>query len=59
MWRIPGSIVLGFLILVALTVVLPHAAQAQTFTVIHSFTGGGDGAQPYAGLTMDAPGNLY
>src|SRR5262249_11342940 len=35
------------------------AAQAQTFTVLHSFTGGGDGAAPVAGLTMDRAGNLY
>ena len=34
------------------------AAQAQTFTVIHSFTGNQDGAQPYASLTLDS-GNLY
>lgn len=34
------------------------AAQAQTFTVLHSFTGP-DGATPLAGLTMDRAGNLY
>lgn len=28
-------------------------------TVLHSFTGGSDGAFPYAGLTMDGSGNLY
>jgi uncharacterized repeat protein (TIGR03803 family) len=28
-------------------------------TVLHSFTGGGDGAFPYAGLTVDASGSLY
>jgi uncharacterized repeat protein (TIGR03803 family) len=28
-------------------------------TVLHSFTGGTDGAHPWAGLTMDAVGNLY
>ena len=33
--------------------------HAQTFTVLHNFTGGGDGARPYAGLTIDAAGNLY
>jgi uncharacterized repeat protein (TIGR03803 family) len=35
------------------------AAQAQTYTVIHTFAGGGDGAVPQAGLTPDAAGNLY
>ncbi len=35
------------------------AAHAQTYTVIHKFTNGGDGATPQAGLTMDAGGNFY
>ena len=34
-------------------------AQAQTFTVLHTFTGGGDGYTPYAGVTIDRGGNLY
>ena len=34
-------------------------AQAQTFTVLHNFTGGLDGANPYTGLTMDRSGNFY
>jgi len=45
----------------ASTVVLAVAAmpaQAQIFTVLHSFTGS-DGATPYAGLVRDAEGNLY
>ncbi len=32
--------------------------QAQTFTVLHSFSNS-DGAHPYAGLTLDSAGNLY
>lgn len=28
-------------------------------TILHTFTGGGDGAQPTAGLIMDSVGNLY
>lgn len=35
------------------------AVQAQTFTVLHTFTGQGDGTTPIAGLTMDRTGNLY
>src|SRR5271168_1762200 len=34
-------------------------AQAQTFSVLHNFSGGGDGANPYAGLTADRAGNFY
>lgn len=35
-------------------------AHAQTFSVLHNFGGGGnDGALPYAGVTLDAAGNLY
>jgi len=34
-------------------------AQAQTFTVLHNFTYGADGAEPEDGLTFDAAGNLY
>lgn len=34
-------------------------AQAQMLTVLHSFTGGADGAQPWVGLTMDRSGSLY
>ncbi|MGA2370463.1 MAG: choice-of-anchor tandem repeat GloVer-containing protein [Candidatus Korobacteraceae bacterium] len=34
-------------------------AKAQTFEVIHTFTGGGDGSNPVSGLTFDRGGNLY
>jgi uncharacterized repeat protein (TIGR03803 family) len=34
-------------------------AQAQTLTIIHSFTGGADGGQPFGSLTHDKAGNLY
>ncbi len=39
-------------------IVIP-AAKAQTYQVLHNFTGGIDGANPWAGLTVDAGGNLY
>jgi uncharacterized repeat protein (TIGR03803 family) len=35
------------------------SAQAQTFTVLHSFSGGEDGANPLAGVNIDRAGNLY
>ena len=34
-------------------------AQAQTFQLLHSFTGFGDGSVPEAGVTLDRAGNLY
>src|SRR5580698_1752880 len=34
-------------------------ASAQSFIVLHSFTGQGDGAWPMAGLTVDQAGNVY
>ena len=51
-------------ILLALAILLPLAlvtqfAQAQTFSVLYSFTGGTDGGNPWATLIQDAAGNLY
>ena len=46
-------------ILFALLVLTSPLAQAQTFTVLHNFTGGQDGGQPLAGVTLDNAGNLY
>jgi uncharacterized repeat protein (TIGR03803 family) len=45
--------------IVAATIVFTQSAQAQMFTVLHNFTGGQDGANPIAGLTMDRAGNFY
>jgi uncharacterized repeat protein (TIGR03803 family) len=47
------------LLFCALAMLALPTAQGQTFRVIHSFTGGGDGYQPFAGLTLDQGGNLY
>jgi uncharacterized repeat protein (TIGR03803 family) len=41
------------------TVLLTTSAEAQTFAVTHSFSGGGDGASPGAGLVLDRDGNFY
>jgi uncharacterized repeat protein (TIGR03803 family) len=45
-------------LLLACGCTLPQA-QAQTFTLLHSFTGGRDGATPIGALARDAAGNLY
>jgi len=47
------------LALCALVMIAMQPAQAQTFMVLHTFTGGGDGGEPRAGLTMDRAGNFY
>lgn len=51
-------------ILLALAIAFGIAAatspvQAQTFSVVYSFTGGSDGGNPLDGLTADGSGNLY
>jgi uncharacterized repeat protein (TIGR03803 family) len=53
-----GAAALALAIVFALALIATPA-QAQTYTVIHSFTGGADGSSPQAGLTIDAAGNLY
>jgi uncharacterized repeat protein (TIGR03803 family) len=40
-------------------VVAASGAHAQTFSVIHSFTGGSDGGNPLAGFTIGPAGTLY
>ncbi len=48
-----------FHLFMAIGFLLMGIAQAQTFSVIYSFTGGLDGGNPHAGLTIDRGGNLY
>lgn len=55
MKRICCPLLLSTLVAVLLSV----SAQAQTFTVLHAFTGGNDGGGPSATLTPDAAGNFY
>jgi uncharacterized repeat protein (TIGR03803 family) len=46
-------------IVFALTALITQSAQAQTFTVLHDFTRGKDGASPQVGLSIDGAGNLF
>ncbi len=59
--RLAGAAVtiLTLAVVLTLAIIPTPAAQAQTFTVLHTFAGTGDGAFPQAGLTIDAAGNLY
>ena len=48
-----------FLFAFTLAGVASHQTQAQTFSVVHSFTGEHDGGYPLNGFAADAAGNLY
>src|SRR5215472_2374980 len=52
-----GVIVLVLALL--LTAFAIPVAQAQTLTVLHTFTGGSDGGSPEAGITFDQQGRIY
>jgi uncharacterized repeat protein (TIGR03803 family) len=54
----PTIAALALAIVFMLTVVTANTAQAQTLQPIYTFTGGTDGASPYAGLTTRG-GRLY
>jgi uncharacterized repeat protein (TIGR03803 family) len=54
-----AAVFLAAVIPTELAVAQARANESTKFTVLHSFTGGKDGGQPYAGLISDAAGNLY
>jgi len=56
--RLRSTAVLGLMVLAA-GILATSSAQAQTFIVLHKFTGGSDGAAPRSGLVADSAGNLY
>ena len=45
--------------LLALILLNCGAAEAQTFIVLHDFTGQADGGRPTAGVTLGTGGHLY
>jgi len=55
-WRIRGTLETTLVLVLFLA---PKFAQAQSYKVLHNFTGGEDGGNPYTGLTIDKAGNLY
>jgi uncharacterized repeat protein (TIGR03803 family) len=54
-----GKFMLALAFVLGLAAVVIPRAQAQTFKVIHSFTGGSDGGNPLDGFIADSAGNLY
>jgi uncharacterized repeat protein (TIGR03803 family) len=46
-------------ITLGLGLIAAQSAQAQTFTVLYTFTGGTDGSIPAGGVIRDTAGNLY
>jgi len=54
-----ATLALTIAVVFAMMIALTQPAPAQNFKVIYNFTGGLDGANPWAGLTMDRAGNFY
>jgi uncharacterized repeat protein (TIGR03803 family) len=54
-----ASAALAVAVVLASAVTTTQSAQAQTLTVLYSFTGGTDGSSPTTGLIRDSAGNLY
>lgn len=54
-----AMLALAIVSVLALILIFTQPAQAQTFNVIYNFTGGPDGANPEAGVTIAGAGNLY
>jgi len=54
-----ASAALALAVVFVFGTVTNQSAQAQTFTVLHDFTGSPDGSTPYGSLIRDQAGNLY
>ena len=54
-----ASVALALPVVLVPTLIATQSAQAQSYKVLYRFTGGADGAAPYAGLVRDPAGNLY
>jgi len=54
-----GLLPLALSLTIALGFFGAQAARAQTYTVLHAFNGHPDGDSPFAGVTLDAAGNIY
>lgn len=54
-----GGSAFGLVVACVLMMLAVQSAQAQTYTILHNFTGGLDGSDPTAGLTLIGTGNLF
>jgi uncharacterized repeat protein (TIGR03803 family) len=54
-----GRCAAGLLAGLAMTCLASSTALAGTYTILHQFTGGADGAAPASGVTLDRSGNMY
>ena len=59
MKRMSAKYIFIFAVLFSIAAITAPKSRAQTFSIVHSFTGGIDGANPLAGFTIDGLGNLY
>ena len=57
--KLPLQFLAAATLLLAFTCCEAPPADAQTYTVLHNFSGSRDGSTPLAGLTMDRFGNLF
>lgn len=58
MRRLLATILLGMAAILSL-ILLAAPVRAQTFSILHHFTGAADGKFPASGVTLDSAGNLY
>jgi uncharacterized repeat protein (TIGR03803 family) len=54
-----GTSLCGLTLLLSVLLFFGTAVQAQSFSVIHNFSGNSDGSYPFTGLTIDSAGHLY
>jgi uncharacterized repeat protein (TIGR03803 family) len=50
---------LAIAVMFAVSLLAAQSASAQTYTVLHTFSGGADGGYPAGKLVRDSAGNLY
>ncbi len=54
-----GTYIVAMGLLLMFAVATRQPADAQTYSVLYTFTGGNDGGDPYSNVIRDSAGNLY